>query len=89
MTLRSSLSSHAAKSLASEEDLERLRRAAWRREGVLNVHEEDGRLSWSERELVRQLGTKLYGKRQDGRQSVSLRGVPVRIRQRAPTFSVS
>ena len=50
----------------SEEDLERLRRAAWRQEGVLNVYQSDGRLTWPERELIRALGARLYGRREDG-----------------------
>ncbi len=29
---------------------------------------EDDRLTWPERELVRQLGEKLYGRRDDGRE---------------------
>ena len=36
---------------------------AWREEGLLAVSVEDDRLTWPERELVEQLGTKLYGKR--------------------------
>ena len=36
--------------------------------GLLLVSEQDPRLSWPERELVRQLGMKLYGARpEDGR----------------------
>jgi len=35
----------------------------WREQGVLVVSETDPRLSWDDRELVRQLGSKLYGKR--------------------------
>ncbi len=35
----------------------------WREQGVLVVAENDNRLTWPERELVRQLGTKLYGQR--------------------------
>ena len=31
--------------------------------GILVIAEQDPRLSWPERELVRQLGTKLYGRR--------------------------
>lgn len=50
----------------SEEALERLRRAAWRKEGVLNVYQSDGRLTWPERELIRALGARLYGRREDG-----------------------
>ena len=35
----------------------------WREQGVLAVSIEDDRLTWPERELVRRLGEKLYGKR--------------------------
>jgi hypothetical protein len=35
----------------------------WPRPGILVVTEQDPRLSWPERELVRQLGAKLYRKR--------------------------
>ena len=41
-----------------------VKRDGWRDQGVLAVSVEDERLSWPERELVRQLGEKLYGKRQ-------------------------
>ena len=33
----------------------------WREQGVLVVAASDERLTWPERELVRQLGEKLYG----------------------------
>jgi hypothetical protein len=35
----------------------------WRDQGVLAISIDDERLSWPERELVRQLGDKLYGPR--------------------------
>ena len=37
----------------------------WREHGILVVAEEDVRLTWPERELIRQLGAKLYGKRKE------------------------
>jgi len=40
-----------------------VKRDGWRDQGVLAVSVEDDRLTWPERELVRQLGEKLYGKR--------------------------
>lgn len=40
-----------------------IKREGWQAQGILVVSETDPRLSWPERELVRQLGTKLYGKR--------------------------
>ena len=44
---------------------EDLKRDGWREQGILVITEDDQRLTWPERELVRQLGAKLYGKRQD------------------------
>jgi hypothetical protein len=41
---------------------EEVKREGWREMGVLVVSTEDERLTWHERELVRQLGEKLYGK---------------------------
>ena len=56
---------------------ERLRRRApipdkvkqdgWRQQGVLAVSVADDRLSWPERELVREFGEKLYGKAEEAR----------------------
>ncbi len=42
---------------------EEVKRDGWREQGVLVVATNDDRLTWPERELVRQLGEKLYGKR--------------------------
>ena len=49
---------------------EQVMRDGWRQQGVLVIAANDERLSWPERELVRQLGEKLYGnggKRQEKR----------------------
>jgi hypothetical protein len=43
-------------------DPEQVKREGWREQGLLAVSLEDARLTWPERELVRQLGEKLYGK---------------------------
>ena len=40
-----------------------VKRDGWREQGVLAVSVDDPRLTWSERELVEQLGTRLYGPR--------------------------
>ena len=42
---------------------EAVKREGWQEQGLLVVSPEDERLSWPERELVRQLGEKLYGRR--------------------------
>ena len=49
---------------------ETVKRDGWREQGLLVVSPADPRLSWSEREFIRQLGEKLYGgtpKRQEAR----------------------
>jgi hypothetical protein len=40
-----------------------VKRDGWREQGLLAVSVEDDRLTWPERELIRQLGEKLFGKR--------------------------
>ena len=43
-----------------------VKRDGWQEQGLLAVAIDDHRLTWPERELVRQLGEKLYGQcRQD------------------------
>jgi hypothetical protein len=62
--LRSYLGRHQTKPV----DPEMEKRAGWHNHGILVVAEQDPRLTWPERELVRQLGAKLYGQRpEDGR----------------------
>jgi len=47
-------------------DPDRVKRDGWHEQGMLAVSVDDQRLTWPERELVRQLGDKLYGKRSTG-----------------------
>lgn len=44
-------------------DPEQVKRDGWVEQGLLAVSVDDQRLSWPERELIRQLGEKLYGSR--------------------------
>ncbi len=44
-------------------DPDRVKRDGWRDQGVLVVAIDDERLSWPEKELVTQLGDRLYGPR--------------------------
>ena len=67
MTLGSSLSRVQPRQPLDAEELAVMRRAAWRQQGVLVVAEDDQRLTWPERELVRQLATKLHGSRKETR----------------------
>lgn len=43
-------------------DPEQVRRDGWHEQHMLAVSLDDHRLTWPERELVRQLGERLYGK---------------------------
>ena len=54
-------------------DPDRVKREGWHEQGVLAVGVDDHRLTWPERELVRQLGEKLYGKRPQGREVCNAR----------------
>ena len=45
---------------------EEVKRDGWREQGLLAVSVDDQRLSWPERELIRQIGDKLYGDRASG-----------------------
>ena len=43
---------------------EHIKRRGWQAQRVLVIEADDERLTWPERELIRQLGERLYGKRQ-------------------------
>ena len=43
---------------------EQVKREGWHDQNILVVSPDDERLTWPERELVRQLGEKLYGRRE-------------------------
>lgn len=45
-----------------------VKREGWKDQGLLAVAIDDQRLTWPERELVRPLGEKLYGKRLVGQE---------------------
>ena len=59
--LRSQLGRHQPRQIDTEAE----KRAGWRRHGILVIAEQDPRLSWPEQELVRQIGTKLFGRRSE------------------------
>lgn len=44
---------------------EEVKRDGWQDQGILVIAVDDDRLTWPERELVKELGTKLYGSRRD------------------------
>ncbi len=47
-------------------DPEQVKREGWQEQGLLAVAVDDHRLTWPERELVRQLGDKLFCPRPEG-----------------------
>ena len=47
---------------SSREDPESIKRQGWRDQHILVINADDERLDWMERELVRQIGERLYGK---------------------------
>lgn len=46
-----------------------VKRDGWREQRVLAVSIDDARLTWPERELIRQLGEKLYGDRKQTKEA--------------------
>ena len=48
---------------------EDVKRAGWQEQGVLVISPSDTRLTWPERELVRQLGERLYGQASDRKEN--------------------
>jgi hypothetical protein len=48
---------------------DQVKRDGWKEQGMLAVSLDDQRLTWPERELVRQLGEKLYGRRADQKEA--------------------
>jgi hypothetical protein len=63
MTSRHELRSHLGRLQLKRIDAEAEKSVGWRRHRILVVAEQDPRLTWPERELIRQLGAKLYGER--------------------------
>ena len=46
-------------------DLDAIKREGWREQHILVVHEQDQRLDFVEREIVRRIGQRLYGPRHE------------------------
>jgi len=41
-------------------DLEKVKKEGWNKEGILVVKIDDERLSWPEKEIIKQIGNKIY-----------------------------
>ena len=50
-------------------DLEKVKKEGWNKDGILVVKIDDERLSWPEKEIIKQIGNKIYNsknKKNDG-----------------------
>jgi len=45
---------------------DQVKRDGWHDQGILAINPDDDRLTWPEREIIRRLGERLYGKRTTG-----------------------
>ena len=59
---------------ATPMDVEAAKRQGWREQHILVVSEEDERLDFLERQLIRSIGERLYGDRLSGQHTVQTRG---------------
>ena len=59
---------------ATPMDVEAAKRQGWREQHILVVSEEDERLDFLERQLIRSIGERLYGDRLSGHQPEQTRG---------------
>ena len=50
-----------AKLIPETKDIEEIKHSAWNNQGILVINVNDDRLNWYERQLVKQLGEKIYG----------------------------
>jgi hypothetical protein len=61
--VRGSLERHLPRSLPTEEEMFAMRRAAWRKQGIVVVRLADIRDEWTRQALVNE-ATRLYGRRE-------------------------
>jgi len=45
-------------------DAEAVKREGWRDQGILVINTEDQRLDWAERQILKQIAERLYGRRE-------------------------
>jgi hypothetical protein len=62
-TVRGSLERHLPRSLPTEDELFAMRRAAWRKQGIVVIRLADVRDDWTLQALVNE-ATRLYGQRE-------------------------
>lgn len=62
--MRSHLAKHQPETVADDEQLQRMRSAAWHRQGIAVLRLEDIHDDWT-RQMIANAATKLYGKRKE------------------------
>ncbi len=60
MTDKNPLKSNLGRLQAKPIDAEKIKREAFKNDGILVVKVDDERLSWPEKELIKQIGDKIY-----------------------------
>ena len=69
MTMQKDYQSQLGKMQPTKIDLEKVKKEGWNKEGILVVKIDDERLSWPEKEIIKQIGNKIYNsknKKNDG-----------------------
>ena len=69
MAMQKDYQSHLGKIQPTKIDLEKVKKEGWNKEGILVVKIDDERLSWPEKEIIKQIGNKIYNsknKKNDG-----------------------
>ena len=60
MTDKNPLKSNLGRMQPKQIDVEKIKREAFNNDGILVVKVDDERLSWPEKELIKQIGDKIY-----------------------------
>lgn len=69
MAMQKDYQSPLGKMQPTKIDLEKIKKEGWNKEGILVVKIDDERLSWPEKEIIKQIGNKIYNsknKKNDG-----------------------
>ena len=60
MAMQKDYQSPLGKMQPTKIDLEKVKKEGWNKEGILVVKIDDERLSWPEKEIIKQIGNKIY-----------------------------
>jgi len=60
MAMQKDYQSPLGKIQPTKVDLEKVKKEGWNKEGILVVKIDDERLSWPEKEIIKQIGNKIY-----------------------------